>query len=208
MEKYKFTNWTDSSFEGRYGGVPYLFAPGETQSFDPDKHYMLILLSKQLASREMAKRVSNVGRNPNDLITFGKAIDAKGGLVDITVSERRSLMHKAIGNLLDKVIPIPNDQSEEAGTTLSSSQDVKTLQEQVSHLTELVQSLAAEKKVVKQTNGQSETPKEPVVQVVQEKNIAREALVDLAKEQDIAVSETMTKQEIIEALNSRPTATA
>ena len=55
-DKLVFYNFTDEAFVGRYGGLDYHFRPRETASYDPDKHYMLVLFSKQLADRELLKK--------------------------------------------------------------------------------------------------------------------------------------------------------
>jgi hypothetical protein len=145
--EYAFTNWTQVPFEGRYGGVNYPFAPGESRVFDPDKHQMLIIMAKQLADRELLKGIAGVGKNPNDTEKFGKALDAEGNLFDLKVGDRKDYMRRAIGILVDTPLPIPADQmpDEEAGATAGATADISELKDQVEHLTELVQSLAAAK---------------------------------------------------------------
>lgn len=141
--RYAFTNWSAESFEGRYGGQPYPFAPGETRNFDPDKHQMLIILAKQLADRELLKGVAGVGRNPNDLDKWGKALDKNGEIFNIGTNDRRDLMRKAIGELVDTPLPTPPEQQPdvEAGATQGTVNDISALQEQVANLTELVTNL-------------------------------------------------------------------
>src|SRR3990167_8752021 len=139
--RYEFTNFSDEAFTGRYNGVDYTFSPSETRSFDPDKHYMLILMSKQLADRELLKRIKNVGRDPKDMETWGKSLDEYGKPFAVTADMRKILMRQAIGDLADTPVPTPEEQREEAGTTQEASKDVKELQTQVKELTEMVQSL-------------------------------------------------------------------
>ena len=140
-DRYQFTNWTQEPFTGRYGGVDYLFAPQETREFDPDKHYMLILMAKQLADRELLRGTKSVGRNPNDLNTFGKSLDENGKVFVVTSDMRKVIMKKAIGELLDKPIPIPELQTEEAGATQADkyiSENVKNMQAEIRDLKEIV----------------------------------------------------------------------
>ena len=193
MDRYQFTNFTNEPFTGRYGGVDYLFAPSETKEFDPDKHYMLILMAKQLADRELLKGAKSVGRNPNDLEKFGKSLDESGNLYVITVDSRREIMKKAIGELLDKPIPIPEVETEEAGSTQKVSDNVRGLQEEMRELKDLVSTFVSkpkEEEPISPRNGVSEPS---IIQT-------REALESIAKDKGIVGYETMSKERLVEAV--------
>ena len=208
--RYSFFNWTDTSFSGRYGGNNYVFAPFQTREFDPDKHYALILMSKQLADLELLKGIDKVGRNPNDENTFGKSLGKDGKVYVITADMRKVLMRKAIGDLVDVPIPIPQDQSQtdEVGATQRASEDVKTLREQVAQLTEMVQSMALASKGISSpvvatpeavgSPVEAEKPKDEVGY-----GTSKEILYEMAVEAELPVSESMTKEELVELL-SRP----
>ena len=203
-DRYQFTNWTQELFVGRYGGQNFPFAVGESKEFDPDKHYQLILMAKQLADREIMKGIRSVGRNPNDEETWAKSLDVNGKPFVITVDLRKSLMRKAIGELVDKPIPIPEEtQSPEAGQTQEASADVKTLQDQVAHLTELVQSLAAAKAEPVTPEPVEFTPAiETPAAAESSMSTTREVLYEMAVEQGLPVHEGSTKEEILELLNT------
>jgi hypothetical protein len=209
--KYEFTNFSDDSFTGRYNGVDYTFAPGETRSFDPDKHYMLILLAKQLADKELEKKVKSVGRDPKDMETWGKALDHMGKPLVITKDMRKTVMRQAIGVLVDTPIPIPEDQEvQEAGSTKEVSQDVKILQDQVGELKDMVSSLVRSQANQTQqgsvspvgdlttspVGNQRQTLTEPV-------SMTREALTSLAEDAGITGTDRMTKEELIHAISGR-----
>lgn len=200
MDRYQFTNFTQYPFTGRFGGVNYPFAPLETKEFDPDKHYMLILMSKQLADRELQKGMRGVGKNPNDLERFGKSLDENGNLYVITPDNRKELMRKAIGSLLDKPVPIPEVQTEEAGATQQVSENVKNLQQEIKDLKDLVTTFISKKETAV-PNGQPKDvpiihsePSEPSMVMT------REALESLAKDKNIANYQTMSKTQLIEAI--------
>ena len=201
--RYSFFNWTDTSFSGRYGGNDYVFAPLQTREFDPDKHYALILMSKQLADLELLKGIDKVGRNPNDENTFGKSLDKDGKVYVITADMRKVLMRKAIGDLVDVPIPIPQDQSQtdEVGATQRASEDVKTLQEQVAQLTEMVQSMALASKGISSpvvatpeavgSPVEAEKPKEA------DMSTTRQVMYEMAVDAGLPVHEGMPKEEIV-----------
>ncbi len=208
--KYEFTNFTEDSFTGRCAGVDYTFAPGETRSFDPDKHYMLLLLAKQLADRELEKRVKGVGRDPKDMETWGKSLDHTGKPMVITKDMRKVVMRQAIGALVDTPIPVPEDQeiAQEAGSTKEISADVRVLQDQVKDLMDLVRSqnqptqpryAPPVERVSNEghpTGSQVQTVPEPV-------SMTREALTSLAQDAGITNTDRMTKEELIHAISGR-----
>ena len=204
-QRYEFTNFTDKSFTGRYGGVDYTFAPGETRQFDFDKHYMLILLSKQLADRELIKRVKSVGRDPKDMATWGKALDEMGKPFSITGDMRKSLMKQAIGELVDTPVPTPDQVTEEAGTTKDATSDVKSLQDQVQNLTKRVESLVNTLNTQKRTT--VDKPSEKVERVMRSasepKSVTREALLAIARDIGIENTDIMTKEELIQTISGR-----
>jgi hypothetical protein len=205
--RYEFTNFTDSSFTGRYGGIDYTFAPGETRMFDPDKHYMLLLLAKQLADRELGKKVKSIGRDPKDMETWGKSLGDDGKIFVITSDMRRTLMREAVGNLVDIPIPIPADANlpEEAGSTKETNEDVKALKDQVAELTATVQALTKTTKAQSQSEGvASLTPETTqVVEPQSQPSMTRSALTSMAQDLGINNTETMTKEELIHAISSR-----
>ena len=221
MNRYSFTNWTSELFTGRFGGQPYEFNPGEVKEFDPDKHYMLIVLSKQLADQELIKGAVGVGRDPNNPTTFGKSLGADGKPWIVSAETRKEFMRKAIGELVDTPIPTPDQPTEEAGATKGDA----VVNEQIAHLTELVENLT---KQVASSNKPLENvipvpeigvvePKKPLdVQPNPEKapveekpaepakadlGMAREALYEMAVEAGLNPHEQMTKEELIESLN-------
>ncbi len=203
--RYEFTNWSDNSFTGRCGGVDYTFAPGETRSFDPDKHYMLLLLSMQLADIELNKRMKSVGRDAQNMDTWGKALDAEGKIFTVTTDMRKTLMRRAIGQLADMPIPTPDDaiDNADAGETKGVSDDVKTLQAQVAELTSLVQSLSQGKATQLRT-GQTGSPEEPETKSVSEpSSMTRDVLISMATDLGITGTERMTKEELIHAVSGR-----
>ncbi len=236
--EYAFTNWTQVPFTGRYDGVDYLFAVGEKKPFDPDKHQMLIIMAKQLADRELLKGIAGVGRNPNEVEKFGKALDKEGNLFDMKVGDRKDYMRKAIGVLADTPLPVPADQAPdaEAGTTAGLGE----LKDQVAHLTELVQSLAAAKggseDVVAVAPPEPPTPATelpapetptvaeprptetgPVPPVAAEQGsvdgkpnmgMTREILMEMAQEAGLNPNPEITKEQLVELLNPTPPNTA
>ncbi len=204
--RYEFTNFTEESFTGRYGGVDYTFAPGETRPFDPDKHYMLILMSKQLADRELIKRIKSVGRDPKDMETWGKSLDEYGKPFQINADMRKELMRQAIGSLVDTPIPTPDDDvhSAEAGATQGQTQDVKTLQDQVRELTELVTGLTSALSTQPRPSGNTDRVSSPSNEsraAAEPISMTREVLEEMAQDAGITKTETMTKEELIRAVN-------
>src|SRR3972149_1978309 len=202
QQKYSFTNFTKEEFTGRFAGVNYIFASGETREFDPDKHYMLILLAKQLADRELIKKVKNVGRDPKDMETWGKALDEFGKPFTITGEIRKSLMKQAVGFLIDTPIPVPEDQIEEGGITKEQSEDVKQLQNQVKDLTQIVQQLTQVEKS-NQPQPQTEIPSNIEEPIKEQPSMTREALSMLATDLGIENIEKMTKEELIHNISLR-----
>lgn len=197
--KYEFTNWTDETFTGRYGGTNYTFAPSETRGFDPDKHYMLLLLAKQLADRELSKKVAKVGRDPKDMETWGKSLDEYGKVFTVTSDMRKALMRQAVGLLVDTAIPIPDEVRPEAGASKEASQDVQAMKTQIAELTEMVKTLT--KQTVHPIGDgappvQTSVPVEPVT-------MTRGVLESMAHDLGIENTEGMTKEELIHAVSSR-----
>ena len=210
MTRYAFTNWSATPFDGRFGGVNYSFASQETREFDPDKHYMLIILAKQLADRELLKGITGIGRDPHNEETWGKALGPDGKPWMITKELRKTVMRKAIGELVDIPVPTPDVPSEEAGMGKEAKEDMEGMKEQIRHLTELVESMAA-----------NQAPKAPVVEpgtppqpaqaptvaptpAVDEKpsmSLTRSILFEMAVEAGLPVHEGNTKEEILEMLN-------
>ncbi len=226
--RYSFTNWTDEPFTGRFSGDPYEFAPGETKEFDPDKHYMLVVMSKQLADRELVKGIVGVGRDPNNLQTYGKSLDAEGKIYKPGIELRKEMMRKAIGALVDTPVPTPEQPTEEAGATQGTSEDMQALKDQVQNLTELVQTLTSkigEVRMPPATVPVTDTPPvaphivnptatveepqhaEPGVDEpkkgMADMSLTREILVEMAGELGIEVGEDTTKEELIEAINAK-----
>src|SRR3990167_7284209 len=105
--KITFKNWTDEPFIGRFGGIDYTFQPGQEESYDNDKHYMLLLFAKQLADKELLKKVKSIGRNPQNMETWGKSLDEDGQVFVITAEYRKEYMRKAIGGLTDIPVKLP-----------------------------------------------------------------------------------------------------
>ena len=200
--KITFKNWTDEAFVGRFGGVDITFQPGQEESYDSDKHYMLLLLAKQLADRELLKKVRSIGRNPQNMETWGKSLDEQGQVFVITAEHRKEYMRKAIGGLTDIPVKLPEPiaaDNEEAGATQKVSADVEALQNEVKELRELMA-----QNVANHTNGQVPSPskKEEVPSTPEAKeeltgSMLRESLVELAREKGIEVTEDMPKDEII-----------
>lgn len=205
--RYEFFNFTEQSFTGRYGGVDYTFAPNETRSFDPDKHYMLILLSKQLADRELEKKVKGVGRDPKDMETWGKALDHVGKPIVITKDMRKTIMRLAIGSLVDLPIPIPEDQEvvEEAGSTKEINQDVKALQSEVSELKDMVQSLVSHASKTQPRVEPSVPMPDAAVPATEPTSMTRSALVAIAQDLGITDTDSMTKEELIHTVSGKQT---
>lgn len=195
MEKISFTNWTNEEFMGRFGGQEYRFIPGQAESYDEDKHYMLVLLSKQLADRELLKRIRTVGRDPNNQETWGKSLDEGGKPFIITHEARLDLMRKAIGDLVDKPIKIPEEEEAEAGTTEKVSEDVASLKAEIAELKGLI------RKVVEAKLPESPTTPSPKKEEV-ESSMLRESLLEMAKEYKVEKAEEMTKEELISAVAS------
>ena len=215
-DRYSFTNFSTEPFTGRYGGVDYFFAPSETKEFDPDKHYMLKLLAKQLADRELIRGIRSVGRNPNNEATFGKSLDDDGAEYVVTVDQRLALMRKAIGSLADKPVPIPEEQTQEAGTTQKTNEDVKSLEDKVKNLTETVEALTSALKsnntlptfapAKPSTIPVQRIPPIPSTEPMQSSSAnmsnTREVLYEMALEQGLSVHEGNTKEELVSMLNS------
>ena len=199
-DRYSFFNFTTEPFMGRYGGVDYSFSPSETREFDPDKHYMLILMAKQLADRELLKKQAGVGRNPNDLNTFGKALDAEGNLFVITTDNRRTIMKKAIGELLDTPVPIPEVQTEEAGATKEVNENIKEMKQEIRDLKDIVNMFVSKQTVQAPSNPpangklHSEPSNEPSMVMT------RDALESIAKDKGIVGYEAMSKEKLIQSI--------
>ena len=201
--KYEFTNWSEDTFIGRFGGVNYTFLPGETRSYDPDKHYMLILFAKQLAEVELNKSVKSVGRDPKDMETWGKSLDKNGRPFTINNEMIVSLSRKAIGSLIDVPIPVPEQDRQEAGATKEVSEDVKTLQDQVRILSEQIQALTTQKTQLR-VEPVREPVKSPAAQPVTEPvTMTRDILTSMASDLGITDTDRMTKEELIHAVSSR-----
>lgn len=198
--KYEFYNFTDETFTGRYAGVNYTFAPGETRGFDPDKHYMLLLMAKQLSDRELGKKVVGVGRDPKDMETWGKSLDSHGKPFTVTSDMRKNLMREAVGVLVDTPIPTPEMEQAEAGSTKEVSEDVKTLQDQVQALTEMIQTLSKANKT--EATQSVVTPQVENTAPVGPMSMTRDVLTAMAKDLGITSTEKMTKEELIHAVSS------
>lgn len=198
--KYEFTNWADETFTGRYGGINYTFAPSETRGFDPDKHYMLLLMAKQLADRELSKKVIKVGRDPKDMETWGKSLDEFGKPFTVTSDMRKALMRKAVGILVDTAIPIPDEVRPEAGATQETSQDVQAMKTQIAELTEMVKTLT--KQTVHPITTEIKTP-DPIATPTEPVTMTRGVLESMAHDLGIENTEGMTKEELIHAVSSR-----
>src|SRR3990167_9921888 len=138
--KITFKNWTDEPFIGRFGGIDMTFQPGQEESYDSDKHYMLLLFAKQLADKELLKKVKSIGRNPQNMETWGKSLDQDGHVFVITADSRKEYMRKAIGGLTDIPVKLPEAFADnaEAGATAKVSADVESLQNEVKELRELI----------------------------------------------------------------------
>jgi len=196
--KYTFFNFTDEPFTGRFGGHPYLFAPKEIQSFDPDKHYMLIVMAKQLADRELLKKAVTVGKNPNDMEKFGKALDEHGNIFTLTVEGRRTLMKKAIGDLVDTPVPTPDIQ-EEVGSTQGTESDIAGLKSQISEMKEMIEQLTAAS--VKTPVTIVSAPQPHPVDDVPSMDMTRDLLVEMAQDSGLDVTPEMRKEDIVALLS-------
>jgi len=199
--KLTFKNWTDETFVGRFGGVDISFAAGEEKSYDSDKHYMLLLLAKQLADQELLKKVKSIGRNPQNMETWGKSLDENGQVFVITAEGRKEYMRKAIGGLTDLPVKFPDqpEDTEEAGATAKVSQDVSALQKQLKEVQDLLAQV-----VTNNTNGQVpspskkvEVPSTPEVKEELTGSMLRDSLIEMAKEKGIEVTDDMPKDVII-----------
>lgn len=204
--RYTFTNFSEEAFTGRYAGENIVFAPNETRKFDSDKHYMLLLLGKQLATRELNKRVKSVGRDPKDMEKWGKSLDEQGSIFTITADARKALMRQAIGELVDTPIPVPKDMRAEAGATKETSKDIASLKEEIAQLTKLVTQLAKSQPAVPVASDQTtktseeQKPEEPEKQ--QGSSVTRESLTEMARERGVENPETMTKEELIKQIGT------
>lgn len=193
--RYEFTNFSSDHFTGRFGGINYEFEPGETRSFDPDKHYMLLILAKQLADNELIKQIKGVGRDQKDSDTWGKSLDKDGRPFMITVPARKDLMRKAIGALTDTPIPVPEDKVQEAGATKEASEDIRQLKQELQDMKELLASFGTSI----HNDAAQAAGKKPLE--VTEQPMARETLETLAKEQGIEDVESKSKVELQEEIN-------
>lgn len=197
--KIVFYNFTDEVFNGRFAGVNYQIGPKEYVTYDSDKHYMLILLSKQLADRELLKLVKGVGRNPMDSETWGKSLDEKGKPFVITSELRKEYMKKAVADLVEKPIHVPEedkDHPEEAGSTAESNARMKTLENEIEELKTLI-TKAVDKGIVS-------SPEAPPTQIEDKEKVTnsmyRQSLIELAQEHKVVVTPEMTKQDIIDKI--------
>ncbi len=196
-DKLVFYNFTEEVFNGRHGGVNYTIQPKEKVTYDQDKHYMLVHLSKQLADHELLKKIKGVGRNPNNNETWAKSLDVNGKPFNITPGLRKELMKQAVGDLVDKPVPIPEGIKDvEAGSTQETNKKIEALQDEIRELKNLV-TKAVDKGIL------SDPPK--VDAPAQEKetvanSMYRQTLVEMAREEGIEVTPQMTKQDIINAL--------
>lgn len=211
MNRYTFTNFSNDPFSGRYAGQDYVFAPGETREFDPDKHYMLILLSKQLSTRELNKKLHAIGRDPKDMETWGKALDASGKVFRITTDGRKELMRQAIGDLVDTPIPTPDSQKEEAGATKEASADIQELKDQISTLTNAVTRLTTLQSDKDSTpvRGEPSVLRDDPIKAApsglepEPSVVTRELLTTMAREKGIENVDSMTKEELIQAVGKQ-----
>ena len=213
--RYQFTNWTDEPFEGRFGGVPYLFAPQETKEFDPDKLHMLHILAKQLTERELAKGAKGILRTKEAGNDYGKAIDANGNLYKPTLEDRKSMMAKAIGDLVDKSLPFPEHQEPEAGATKETTENITALQDQVKSLTDMVQGLVNQIGALKAPPSPAAPPTPApvnpapvnpgngqVAQPAPHATLTRDALYEMVKDAGGNPEEGATKEQLIEFLGN------
>ena len=194
--KYTFFNFSTEPFTGRFGGQPYPFSPGETQSFDPDKHYMLIVMAKQLADRELLRKAVSVGRNANDIEKFGKALDAAGNIFTMTVEGRRELMRKAIGDLLDTPIPTP-DKSDEVGSTQETEADIKGLKDQLAQMKEMLEKLTA----AAVPQGNPPPPPPSPESSSPSMGMARSLLEEMAVDAGHTITPEMSKEDLVNLLS-------
>ncbi len=206
--RYSFYNFTETPFEGRFGGQPYVFAPGETKEFDPDKHHMLHILAKQLADRELAKGVKGILRTKEAGNDYGKAIDANGNLYKPTIEDRKALMRKSIGELADKAIPYPVQEEPEAGATKETTEDIAELKETVKSLMEMVQGLTNQLGAVKQPTVPVNSPignGQPPVEAVEPSStgVTRDVLSEMLKEKGITPPENASKEQLIRLFENR-----
>jgi len=195
-DKLVFYNFTNEVFTGRHGGQDYTFQPKEKTTYDSDKHYMLVHLSKQLADRELLKQIKGVGRNPNNNETWAKSLDVNGKPFNITPGLRKELMKKAVRDLVDKPVAIPEGVKDvEAGSTQESNKKMEDMRNEIAELKNLV-TKAVNKEVAREDKD--------TVPVAKKEEMAnsmyRQTLVEMAKEQGIEVTLEMTKQDIINAL--------
>jgi len=114
---------------------------------------------KQNLLSELLKRVKSIGRNPQNMETWGKSLDVDGQVFVITADLRREYMRKAIGGLTDIPVKLPEAVADnaEAGATAKVSADVESLQNEVKELRELIA-----QNVANHTNGQVPSPSEKV----------------------------------------------
>ena len=102
-------------------------------------------------------------------------------------------------------IPVPEDQGEEIGSTQKTGEDIKSLQDQIAHLTEMVQSLTAGAKA-------PSVPSVPIPEPVQspvaaekpkeaDMSTTRQVLESMAQDAGIEVTPEMTKEELISLLS-------
>ncbi len=206
--RYTFLNYSDQPFDGKMGGVPYHFEAGETKEFDPDKHGMLVVMAKHLADREILKRIKGVGRDPNNQETWAKSLDEHGKPFTITSELRKEYIRRAVGDLVDTPVPIPEEQVPEVGATQKMSSDVNQLQSEVKDLKETIASLTGQIGKLVSGNGHvpSAPPREPVLQPEAPSeggSLARSALEELAKDVGVDVLPTMTKRDILEAIHTK-----
>src|SRR3990167_7262010 len=204
--RYEFHNFTNDLFEGRFGGQPYIFSPGETKEFDPDKHYMLIVLSKQLADRELAKGVKGILRTKEAGNDYGKAIDANGNLYKPTIEERKALMFKAIGELANKAIPYPVQDEPEAGATqgqLETKEEVVSLKQEIKELKEMMQGIISAKAAEQPVNPPTGNGHPPVVAgEPSSTGVTRDILLEMLKEKGITPPENASKDQILQLLKN------
>ena len=211
MDKISFVNWTSEPFTGRFGGQDYVFEAGQKELYDADKHYMLLLLSKQLADKELLHKVKSIGRNPQNMETWGKSLDENGEVFVITGDLRKDLMRKAIGNLVDTPIVTPEIPDEEAGATQKTTDDVDALKREMGELKELLQQAVANN-----TNGhvpnvvaKAEVPASESSKAELTNSLLRDSLIEMAQEKGLTVPDDMPKDQIIELIanaNKQPVA--
>lgn len=231
--RYAFTNFINDTFKGRYGGVDYIFASGEVREFDSDKHQMLIIMAKQLADQELLKNIKSVGKNPNDQERYGKSLDANGEIYTMTVEDRKSLMRRAIGELVDVAVPVPADllDESEVGATVNDTEVKEKLDKQDTQIAEMKEMIANLTSIIAKNNDVpavvkpvelpvASVPAPEVLEVVVEPAVVsdpisaeaakpapdmsftREVLFTMAKESGLNPTDEMTKEQVLELLNS------